>query len=134
MYIDKLEDIVNEYNNTYPRTIKMKPADVKDNAYIDFSEEVNDKDSKFKVGDHVKISKYKNICAKGYIPNWSKDIFVTKEVKNIVPWTYVISDLDDDEIIGTFYETELQKTNQQTFRIEKVIKTKENKVYLKWRE
>ena len=134
MYIDKLEDIVNEYNNTYPRTIKMKPADVKDNAYIDFSEEVNDKDSKFKVGDHVKISKYKNICAKGYIPNWSKDIFVTKEVKNIVPWTYVISDLDDDEIIGTFYETELQKTNQQTFRIEKVIKTKENKVYVKWRE
>ena len=134
MYIDKLEDIVNEYNNIYPRTIKMKPADVKDNAYIDFSEEVNDKDSKFKVGDHVKISKYKNICAKGYIPNWSKDIFVTKEVKNIVPWTYVISDLDDDEIIGTFYETELQKTNQQTFRIEKVIKTKENKVYVKWRE
>ena len=131
MYIDKLEDIVNEYNNTYPGTIKMKPADVKDNAYIDFSEEVNDKDSKFKVGDHVKISKYKNICAKGYIPNWSKDIFVTKEVKNIVPWTYVISDLDDDEIIGTFYETELQKTNQQTFRIEKVIKTKENKVYVK---
>ena len=134
MYIDKLEDIVNEYNNTYPRTIQMKPADVKDNAYIDFSEEVNDKNSKFKVGDHVKISKYKNICAKGYIPNWSKDIFVTKEVKNIVPWTYVISDLDDDEIIGTFYETELQKTNQQTFRIEKVIKTKENKVYVKWRE
>ena len=81
MYIDKLEDIVNEYNNTYPRTIKMKPADVKDNAYIDFSEEVNDKDSKFKVGDHVKISKYKNICAKGYIPNWSKDIFVLKKLK-----------------------------------------------------
>ena len=73
MYIDKLEDIVNEYNNTYPRTIKMKPADVKDNAYIDFSEEVNDKDSKFKVGDHVKISKYKNICGKGYTPNWSKE-------------------------------------------------------------
>ena len=130
MYIDKLEDIVNEYNNTYPRTIKMKPADVKANAYIDFSEEVNDKDSKFKVGDHVKISKYKNICAKGYTPNWSKDIFVTKEVKNTVPWTYVISDLNDDEIIGTFYETELQKTNQQTFKIEKVIKTKGNKVYV----
>ena len=56
VYIDKLDDIVNEYNNTYHRTIKMKPVDVKDNTYIDFKKEVNDKDSKFKVGDHVRIS------------------------------------------------------------------------------
>ena len=67
MYIDKLDDIVNEYNNTYHRTIKMKPVDVKDNTYIDFKKEVNDKDPKFKVGDHVRISKYKNIFAKGYV-------------------------------------------------------------------
>ena len=66
VYIDKLDDIVNEYNNTYHRTIKMKPVDVKDNTYIDFKKEVNDKDPKFKVGDHVRISKYKNIFAKGY--------------------------------------------------------------------
>ena len=71
VYIDKLDDIVNEYNNTYHRTIKMKPADVKDNTYTDFKKEVNDKDPRFKVGDYVKISKYKNIFAKGYTPNWS---------------------------------------------------------------
>ena len=69
VYIDKLDDIVNEYNNTYHRTIKMKPVDVKDNTYIDSSKEVNDKNPKFKVGDLVRISKYKNIFAKGYTPN-----------------------------------------------------------------
>ena len=86
VYIDKLDDIVNEYNNTYHRTIKMKLVDVKDNTYIDSvelhsSKEVNDKDPKFKVGDHVRISKYKNIFAKGYTPNWSEEAFVIKEVK-----------------------------------------------------
>ena len=69
VYIDKSDDIVNEYNNTYHRTIKMKPIDVKDNTYINIGKEVNDKNPKFKVGDHVRISKYKNIFAKGYIPN-----------------------------------------------------------------
>ena len=132
LYIDKLDDIVNEYNNTYHKTIKMKPIEVKDNTYIDSNKEVNDKDPKFKVGDHVRISKYKNIFAKGYTPNWSEEVFVIKEVKNTVPWTYVISDLNGEEIIGTFYEKELQKTNQQTFRIEKLIKIKGNKLYVKW--
>ena len=116
VYINKLDDIVNEYNNTYHRTIKMKPADVKDNTYIDSTElhsnkEVNDKDPKFKVGDHVRISKYKNIFSKGYTPNWSEEVFVIKKVKNTVPWTYVINDLTGEEIICTFYEKELQKTN-----------------------
>ena len=112
VYFNKLDDIVNEYNNTYHRTIKMKPVDVKDNTYINFKKEVNDKDPKFKVGDHVRISKYKNIFAKGYTPNWSEEVFVIKKVKNTVPWTYVINDLNGEEIIGTFYEKELQKTNQ----------------------
>ena len=85
VYIDKLDDIVGEYKNTYHRTIKMKPVDVKDNTYIDFKKEVNDKDPKFKVGDHVRISKYKNIFAKGYTPNWSEEVFVIKKVKNTVP-------------------------------------------------
>ena len=85
------------------------------------SKEINDKDPKFKVGDHVRISKYKNIFAKGYTPNWSYKIFVIKKVKNTVPWTYATNDLNGDEIIATFYEKELQKTNQQEFRIEKVI-------------
>ena len=133
VYIDKLDDIINEYNNTYHRTIKMKPIEVKDNTYIDSIKEVNDKDPKFKVGDHVRISKYKNIFAKGYSPNWSGEFFVIKEVKNTVPWTYVINDLNGEEIIGTFYEKELQKTNQQGFRIEKVIKRKGNKLYVKWK-
>ena len=84
-YIDKLYDIVDEYNNTYHRSIKMKPLDIKDNAYIDFEKEVNDKDPKFKIGDHVRISKYKNIFAKGYTPNWSEEVFVISKIKNTVP-------------------------------------------------
>ena len=130
VYIDKLDDIVNEYN----RTIKMKPVDVRDDTYIDFKKEVNDKDPKVKVGDHVIISKYKNIFAKGYTTNWSEEVFVISKIENIVPWTYVINDLNGEEIIGTFYEKELQKTNQQTFRIEKVIKKKGDKLYVKWKD
>ena len=124
VYIDKLDYIVNEYNNTYYRRIKMTPVDVKDNAYIDSGEEVNDEDHKFQVGDHVRISKYKSIFAKGYTPNLSEEVFVIKEVKNTVTWTYVISDLNGEEIIGTFYEKELQKTNQKEFRIEKKLRRK----------
>ena len=92
-----------------PQNNQIKPVDVKDNTYIDFKKEVNDKDPKFKVGDHVRISKYKNIFAKGYTPNWSEEVFIIKKVKNIVPWTYVIDDLNDEEIIGTFYEKKSTK-------------------------
>ena len=99
VYIDKLDDIVNEYNSTYHRTIKMKPIDVKDNTYINTDKEVNDKDPKFKVEDHVRISKYKKIFAKGYTPNWSEEIFVIKRVKNAVPSTYIINDVNGEEII-----------------------------------
>ena len=122
MYIDKLNDIVNEYNNTYHRTIKMKPVGAKDDTYIDSSKEVNDKDSKFQVGDHVRISKYKNIFAKGYTLNCSEEVFAISKTKNTAPWTYAINDLNGEEIIGTFYEKELQKTNQKEFRIGKLIK------------
>ena len=80
VYIDKLDDIVDEYNNAYHTTIKMKPIDVKDNAYINTDKETNDKDPKFKVGDRVRISKYKNIFAKGYTPDWSEEVFVIKKV------------------------------------------------------
>ena len=78
-YIDKLDDIVDEYNNTYYKTIKMKPVDIKDNTYIDFGKEVNDKDLKFKIGDQVRISKYKNVFAKRYMPNWSEEVFIIKK-------------------------------------------------------
>ena len=133
VYMDKLDNIVKQYNNKYHTSIKMKPVDVTDNTYIDFKKEINDKDPKFKVGDYVRISKYKNIFAKGYTPNWSEVIFLIENIKNTVPWTYVIYDLNDEEIIGTFYEKELQGTNQQKFRIEKIIKRKGNKLYVKWK-
>ena len=133
VYIDKLDDIVHEYNNTYHTTIKMKPIDVKDNTYINTDKDTNDKDPKFKVGDRVRISKYKNIFAKGYTPNWSEEVFVIKKVKNTAPWAYVINDLNGDEISGAFYEKELQKTSQEEFRIEKVIKRKGDKMYVKWK-
>ena len=122
VYIDQLDEIIDDYNNTYHRKIKMKPVDVKDNTYIDLKKEINHKDPKFNVGDNVRISKYKNIFAEGYTPNWPGEVFAIKKVKNTVPWTYVINDLNGEEIIGTFYEKELQKTNQKEFRIEKVIK------------
>ena len=131
--IDKLDDIFKECKNTYYTSIKMKPVDVKDNTYIDFKKEINNKDPKFKVGYHVRISKYENIFANGYMPNWSEEIFVIKKIKNTVPWTYVISDLNGEEIIGTFYEQELQATRQNEFRIEKVIKRKGDKLYVKWK-
>ena len=111
----------------------MKPIDVKDNTYIDSVKAVNDKDPKLKVVDHVRISKYKNIFAKGYTPNWSEEVFVIKKVKNTVAWTNVINDLNGDQIIGIFFEKGLQKTNQQKFRIKKVIKKKGDKLFVKWK-
>ena len=120
----------------------MKPVDVKPSTCIDSSKETINKDPKFKVVIHVRVSRYKNIFAKVYVPNRSEEIFVITKVKNIVSWTYVISDLKGEEIVGTFYKKELKKTttkkqtNKQTKtknRIEKVIKRKGNKLYVKWR-
>ena len=85
VYIDKLDDIVNKYNNTYHSTIKLKPVDVKSNTYIESSKKTNDKNPKFRIADTVRLSKYKNIFAKGCIPNWSEEVFVIKIVKNTVP-------------------------------------------------
>ena len=132
VYIDKLYDIVNEKNNTYHRTIKMKRTDVKNNTYINSVKEVNDIDPKFKVGDHVTISKFKNIFAKGYSRHWLEEVFVIKKVKNTVPWTYVINNLNGEEIIVTFYEKELQKNKSTRFRIRKVIRRKGNKLHVEW--
>ena len=112
MYIDKLDDIINKYNNTYHKTIKIKSVDIKPSTYIESSKEINYEDPKFKIGDIVRISTYKNIFAKGYVPNWSEEVFLIEKVKNTVPWTYVISDVEiveGEEIVGTFYEKELQK-------------------------
>ena len=118
VYYDILDDVVNKYNNTKHSTIKMKPIDGGDTTkssplernnkrvYID---EHNEKDSRFKVGDRVRISKFKNIFAKGYAPNWSSEIFIVDKVKDTVPYTYNLKDLNHEEIIGSFYDKELQK-------------------------
>ena len=109
VYYDVLDDVVNEYNNTKHNTIKMKPKDVRDNKRV-YIVEHNEKDSRFKVGDKVRISKFKNIFAKGYTPNWSKEIFIVDKINDTVPYTYNFKDLNDEEIIGSFYDRELQKT------------------------
>ena len=85
LYIDKLDNIVNKYNNTYYNTMEMKPADVKSSAYINSSKEINAEGPKFKISNIVRIAKYKNIFAKGFIPNWSEEVFVIKKVKSSVP-------------------------------------------------
>ena len=131
VYFDVLDDVVNKYNNTVHKTIKMKPIDVTSDSYAEYNEDFNKKDPKFKVGDHVRISKYKNIFAKGYAPNWSEEVFVVSKIKNTISWTYVISDLIGEEITGSFYEKELQKTNQEEFRIGKVLKRKGDELYVK---
>ena len=117
VYIDKLDNIVNKYNNTYHITIKIKPADVKSSntyhitikmkpvdvkssTYIDFSKENSNKDPKFKICDNVRVPKYKNIFANVYTPNWSEEVFVIKNITNTVP--YVINDLNGEENVGTF--------------------------------
>ena len=133
VYFDVLDDIVNEYNNTVHRTIKMKPIDVTSDSYAEYNEDFNKKDPKFKVGDNVRISKYKNIFANGYAANWSEEVFVVSKIKNRVPWTYVVSELNGELITGSFYKKELQKTNQEKLRIEKVRKRKGDKLYVKWK-
>ena len=113
VYIDELDDIVNKYNNSYHSTIKIKPVDVKSNTYIESMKKINNKNPKFKIGDTVRISKYKNIFGKVYTPNWFEKVFLIEKFENTVPWTYLISDLNLEEIVGTFYENELQKTNKK---------------------
>ena len=109
VYYDVLDDAVSKYNNTQHSTIKMKPIDVKNNKRV-YIDEHNEKAGRFKVGDRVRISKFKNIFAKGYTPNWSKEIFIVDKVNDTVPHMYNIKDLNDEEIIGSFYDRELQKS------------------------
>ena len=110
VYYDVLDNVVNKYNNTKHSTIKMKPIDVGDNNKRLYIDEHNEKDSRFKVGDRVRISKFKSIFAKGYTPNWSSEIFIVDKINDTVPYTYNLKDLNDEEIIGSFYDQELQET------------------------
>ena len=99
VYIDKLDEIVNKFNNTYDSTVKVKPVDLKPNTYINSNKEINEEDPKFKISDIARISKYQNIFAKGYVPNWYEEVFVFTKVRKTVWWTYVISDLKSEETV-----------------------------------
>ena len=81
----------------------------------------------------LEFEKYKNIFAKGYAPNWSEEVFVISKIKTTVAWAYVVNDLSGEEVTGSFYEKELQKTSQEKHRIEKVLKRKGDKFYVKWK-
>ena len=97
IYFDVLDDIVDKYSNTVHRTIKIKSIEVTNDYYAEYNEDLsNKKNLKFKVGDNVRTSKYKNIFAKGYTPNWSEEVFVIIKIKNTVPWTYSASDLNGE--------------------------------------
>ena len=129
MYIDKLDDIVDKYNNKYHRTIKMKPIDVKASTYIDFDIENNHKGPKLKVGDHVRIWKYKNIFAQDHTPNWSEEFFIFKKVRNSIPWAHVIHDLNREKFIATFHEKKYKRQIKPS--LEKKNYKKGGKLYVK---
>ena len=122
VYVDQLDEIVNEYNNTYHRTIKLKPVDVKDDTYINIGKEINDKDPNIKIGYLVRITKYKNIFVKTILQIVLKRFLLSVKLKKTVPWTYVISDLNGEEVIRAFYKKELQKTIQKEFRKKEIRK------------
>ena len=133
VYIDKLDDIVNKYNNTYHSTIKMKTVDVKSNTYIDSSKEINDKDPKFKISDFVRISKYKNIFANVFTLNCSEEVFVIKKVKKLCQEHMLLMIFMEKNFFERFTKKNCKKTNQKEFRIEKVIKRKDDKLCVKWK-
>ena len=130
IYFDALDDIVDNYNKTFCRTIKMKPIDVKSDSYTEYNVDSNENYPKFKIGN-VRISKYKNIFAKGYASNWSEEVFIIRRIKNTVSWTYVINDLKGEETVETFSEKVLQNTNQNLVW-KKKTKRNRNELYVKW--
>lgn len=129
-WIDSLQHIVDDYNNKKHSTIKMRPVEVnKDNEFQVLerlaTSKTSIKDPKFKVGDFVRLSRYKNIFEKGYTGNWTEEIFEIVKVKNTVPITYTVKDMSGEMLQGTFYELELKKTKiGDYFRIEKILQRK----------
>ena len=121
IYLDVLDYIVNKYNNTVHR---MKPINVTSDSYAEYNEDSNVTKPKFKGGDHVRISKYKNVFAKGFMQNWSEEVFVVIKVKNTVPWAYVISDLNGEPIAELLYEKELQKKKKK--KLKRIQNRKDN--------
>ena len=148
-YIDILSDMIKKYNSTYHRSIKCTPTDARkpanyqhvfDALYDSKNPRVREKQTpKFKIGDKVRITKKKKTFEKGYTTNWTEEIFTVVKVQPTIPFTYKIEDTRGEEIHGTFYEEELQKTKQESlFRIEKVLRRRTRKdgvkeVYVKWK-
>ena len=124
VYYDALDDIVDKYNNTYHNSIKKKPVDVTNNDYEGYVCEFDEKKTFFNVGDKVRISKYKDIFAKGYTPNWTREVLIVRNVKGTMSRTYEIADTNGDGIIGTFYGKELQRTSESIEKPELKIKSK----------
>ena len=122
VYIDKLDELVNKYRNICHRTIKMKRVDVNSSISIDFNKENNMEDPNFKVGENVRISKYKSIFAKGFVTNWSEEVFVVAKVKKTVYGQMLLVILKVKKLLERFAKKEFQKINQKEFRVEKVIK------------
>jgi ribulose bisphosphate carboxylase small subunit len=144
-WIDMLDKLMSQYNNCYHTTIRMKPIDaalkeneseVWDNVYNNASRNSKISSVKFKLGDTVRISRIKGLFEKGYLPNWSEALYKIHEIKSSKPVTYVIKDTNDEIISGSFYNEELQKSEQEIFRIEKVLRKKKIKGiqhgFVKW--
>jgi len=137
-YIDTLDQLIDEYNNTKHGTIKLTPTEgsEKANELLVMTELANGNSMnnrpKFKAGDKVRISKYKRLFEKGYTPNWTEEIFEVADVLLTSPITYKLKDSNSGAIDGTFYDAELQETKQQIYRIEKIIRRKGDKAFVKW--
>ena len=141
-YLDVLPEMTSKYNNTYHRSIKMTPVQASDlknskKVYFNLYKNMPEKtEPKFQVGDRVRILKKKNIFDKGFTTNWTKELFIITEVQNTIPPTYKIQDLNGEDIEGTFYEQELQKSKQEIFRIEKIIRSRmkngKKEILVKW--
>ena len=123
-YFDVLDNIDNKHNNTVNRIIKIKPIDVTSDSYAECNENSNVTEPKFKNGDHVRISKCKNIFAKGYAQNRSEEFFVVSKVKDTVPWTYVITDLNGEKIAGSFMKMNCKKLGKKNSEQKKYLKEK----------
>ena len=133
VYIDKLDDIVNKCNNTYHNTIKMKPIGIKSNTYISSSKEINDEDSKFKIGDIVRISKYKTFFQKAMSHIGLKKFLLLQKLKMLFPGHMFLVILNVKNLLERFTKKNCKKANQKEFRVEKVIKSKSDKLYVKWK-
>jgi len=139
-YIDVLDDFVERYNNTRHSSNEMTPVEtskkenevrVYRNLYPDLTR--RPMRAKFKIGDKVRIQKKKGYFEKGFTPNWTEEVFTVSKIKRTKPVTYKITDLNDEEIQGTFYEQELQKTLPEVYRIEKIAKKDKTRSLVKWK-